>query len=162
MEKTSNRPGFIHRGYGLLIAAASLLQSPVLLAIRLYWGWQFFQSGKGKLLNLHRTADFFGHDLHIPMPYLSACLASATECCGGLLLLLGLGSRLVSVPLIFTMCVAYVTAEKDALNHVFSDPDKFLSAAPFLFLFACVIVLAFGPGVFSVDWILSKKFRGES
>lgn len=39
------------RGYRRLITAASLLQSPLLLAMRLYWGWQFFESGKAKLMN---------------------------------------------------------------------------------------------------------------
>jgi hypothetical protein len=38
-------------GYRLLIRAAACLQSPLLLAIRLYWGWQFFLTGKGKLMN---------------------------------------------------------------------------------------------------------------
>src|SRR5690348_2415855 len=79
----------------LFVRAAGYLQSPLLLAIRLYWGWQFFQTGKGKLMNLDRTAEFF-QSLHIPMPRLNACLAGGTECIGGLLLLLGLGSRLIS------------------------------------------------------------------
>jgi putative oxidoreductase len=162
MENTTTQSGFIAHGYRLLIAVASRFQSLLLLAMRLYWGWQFFLTGKGKLLNLQRTADFFGHDLHIPFPYLNACLAGTTECMGGLLLLAGLGSRLVALPLIFTLTIAYLTAERDALNHIFSDPDKFVSAAPFLFLLACVIVLVFGPGVFSLDWLLSKRQRRKS
>jgi putative oxidoreductase len=159
MEKSSKRPGFLVRAYELLIAVASRLQSPLLLALRLYWGWQFFITGKGHLLNLKHTEDFFGHDLHIPFPHFNAVLAGGTECVGGLLLLVGLGSRLIALPLIFTMCIAYLTAEKDALNHIFSDPDKFVSATPFLFMLACVIILVFGPGVFSMDWLLAKKFR---
>ncbi len=78
----------------------------------------------------------------------------------------GLGARLVSLPLIFVTVIAYVTAESDALKQIFSDPDKFVSAAPFLFMLACVIVLAFGPGVFSLDWIIEKatgkKSRGTA
>ncbi len=35
------------------------LQSILLLIIRLYWGWSFFQTGKGKLMNLDRTASYF-------------------------------------------------------------------------------------------------------
>jgi putative oxidoreductase len=91
------------------------------------------------------------------MPKLNAILAGSTECVGGLLLLLGLGSRLVSVPLIFTMVVAYLTADREALNAIFSDTDKFTSAAPFLFLLTCLIVLAFGPGKLSVDALAFKK-----
>jgi putative oxidoreductase len=145
------------RLYRWLIKAASLLQSPFLLAIRLYWGWQFFQTGKGKLMNHEKVAGFF-QSLHIPMPSFNAYLAGSTECLGGLLLLIGLGSRLVSLPLIFLLTIAYVTAESDALKQIFSDPDKFTGATPFLFLMACLLVLAFGPGKFSVDWLLSKKF----
>jgi putative oxidoreductase len=144
------------RAYQQLIKAASLLQSPLLLIVRLYWGWEFFQTGKGKLMNHEKVAGFF-QSLHIPMPSFSAYLAGTTECLGGLLLLIGLASRLVSLPLIFLLAVAYITADSDALKSIFSDPDKFTGAAEFLFLMACVMVLVFGPGVFSVDWLLGKR-----
>jgi putative oxidoreductase len=161
MESTPAPAGFFARGYRLLIAVASRLQSPLLLAIRLYWGWQFFGTGRAKLLNLDHVAGYFGQ-LHIPFPYFSVCLASATECLGGLLLLLGLGSRLVALPLIFTLTVAYLTAEIDSVKHIFSDPDKFVTATPFLFLLACVIILVFGPGVFSLDWLLARRLSRTS
>lgn len=143
--------------YSLWIKAISCLQSPLLLAIRLYWGWQFFLTGKGKLMNLDRTAGFF-ESLHIPMPHLNAVLAGSTECFGGLCLLLGLGSRIITIPLIFTLCIAYATAESDALHAIFSDPDKFVSATPFEFMLAAVIVLVFGPGKFSLDALIGRKF----
>jgi putative oxidoreductase len=162
MEKTTVKSGFIARGYDRLVAVASRFQSLFLLVVRLYWGWQFFLDGKGKLLNLQKVTDYFGHDLHIPFPHLNACLASATECIGGLLLLVGLGSRLAAVPLIFTMIIAYLTAEIDTVKHIFSNPDKFVTADPFLYLMASVIILVFGPGVFSLDWILSKRQRRKS
>ena len=131
--------------YGLLIKAASLLQSPLLLMIRLYWGWQFFQTGKGKLANLDQVTQYFT-TLGIPMPHFNALMAGATECVGGLLLLLGLASRLTCLPLTVVMIVAYVTADLDAVKAIFSDPEKFLAADPFQFLFAVLLVLAFGPG----------------
>ena len=149
------------RAYGQLIKAASLLQSPLLLAMRLYWGWQFFQTGKGKLMNPEKVAGYF-QSLHIPFPAFNAYLAGSTECIGGLLLLIGLGSRLVCLPLVFLLTIAYITAESDALKQIFSDPDKFTGATPFLFLMACVTVLAFGPGKFSVDWLLSKTVFGKN
>ena len=68
------------------------------------------------------------------MPVLNAYLAGATECFGGLLLVVGLASRLVAIPVAFTMIVAYVTADYEALTSIFSDPDKFVAAAPFPFL----------------------------
>jgi putative oxidoreductase len=145
------------RSYRVLINAASLLQSPLLLVIRLYWGWQFFQTGRGKLMHIDKVTEFF-RSVHIPFPAFNVYLAGGTECFGGLLLAAGLASRLVSLPLIFVTLIAYLTAEIDSVKHIFSDPDKFVSAAPFLFMLACVIVLVFGPGVFSVDWLLARTF----
>jgi putative oxidoreductase len=141
---------------GLLATLGGWLQCVLLLVIRGWWGWSFFLTGKGKLMNLDKTASFFA-SIDIPMPKLNAILAGSTECFGGLLLLLGLFSRLVSVPLIFCMLVAYATADKEALHAIFSDTDKFTGATPFLFLFACVIVFAFGPGKISLDALLFKK-----
>src|SRR5208282_3014883 len=110
--------------YRLWVAIVSKLQSPFLLILRLYFGWQFFQTGKGKLMHLDKIAGYFA-TLHIPMPKLNAALAGTTECFGGLLLLLGLGSRIITVPLICTMIVAYLTADTDTVKNIFSKPDAF-------------------------------------
>jgi putative oxidoreductase len=135
---------------------ASGLQSPLLLVIRLYWGISFAQSGWGKLMNLDKTVAFFT-DLGLPAPKLNAIMAGSTECLGGVLLALGLFARPVAVPLIFTMSVAYATADREALRALTSDPDKFVTAAPFLFLLAALLVLVFGPGRFSLDSLLFKQ-----
>ena len=137
-------------------AVASWLQSPLLLVIRLYWGISFAETGWGKLTHLERTAGYF-ESIHIPLPKLNAIMAGSVECLGGALLALGLYARPASVPLIFTMLVAYATADSEALLAIFSDPDKFLGAAPFLFLLAALLVLAFGPGKLSVDALLGRK-----
>ena len=158
-EANTTRRRNMTRLYELYVALISKLQSPFLLIIRLYWGWQFFLTGKGKLLNLDRTAGFFA-SLHIPMPKLNAAMAGSVECFGGLLLLLGLGSRIITVPLIFTMIVAYLTADFDKVQNIFSNPDAFVTAAPFLFMLTAIIVLIFGPGVFSLDAIIARM-RGE-
>jgi len=136
--------------------AVGFLRSPLLLVLRVYWGWQFVQTGWGKLMHLDRTTSFFA-SLGIPAPHLNAIMAGGTECLGGCMLVVGLCSRVASVPLIATMAVAYVTAEHEALAAIISDPDKFTSAAPFLFLLTAVIVLAFGPGFFSIDRLLNRK-----
>lgn len=140
----------------LLDRAASWLPNPFLLGIRLYWGWQFFQTGKGKLSDISAPTAFFT-ELGIPFPKLNAYLAGSTECFGGLLLLAGLFSRVTSVPLIFTMLVAYGTAHLDVVKTIWSDPDSFVTAPPFLFLLAAVIVFIFGPGRFSADELLLRR-----
>ena len=144
--------------YRLLIRAASSLQSPFLLAVRLYWGWQFMQTGWGKLTDIGKVIDFFT-DLGIPAPALNAYFVSALEFGGGVLLILGLGSRLIALPLVIDMIVAYITADREALFSIFSNPDKFTAAAPFTFLVASLVVLIFGPGRFSLDALLASRMR---
>jgi putative oxidoreductase len=143
--------------FACLNLGATSLQSVFLLIIRLYWGWQFFQTGMGKLENITKITSFF-QGLGIPFPTVNAYLAGSTECFGGLCLLLGLGSRLITIPLIFTMIVAYATAEREALFSIFTDPDKFTGADPFLFMMTAIIVFLFGPGFISVDRLLKRIF----
>ena len=140
----------------LLDRTASYLTDPFLLGIRLYWGWQFFEAGKGKLGDISAPTAFFV-ELGIPFPQMNAYMAGCTECFGGLLLLLGLFSRVTCVPLIFTMLVAYGTAHLDVVKTIFSDPDSFVTAPPFLFLLASVIVFIFGSGRLSVDELLRRR-----
>ncbi len=142
--------------YTLLIRAANSLQSPFLLVVRLYWGWQFAQAGWGKLSDINKVINFFTR-LGIPVPALNAWFVSSLEFAGGILLILGLGSRLIALLLTIDMVVAYVTADRDALNKIFSDPDKFYAAAPYTFLVASLIILIFGPGKFSLDAMLENR-----
>lgn len=144
--------------HGLFTKAANALPHPLLAVMRGYWGFQFFQTGKGKLSDLASVTDFFT-SLGIPAPHFNAMMAGVTECVGGLLLLVGLGSRLVSVPLSVTMLVAYATAHREALLGIFADPDTFLQQEPFLFLLTAVVVLAFGPGFFSLDTLVKTWFE---
>jgi len=139
----------------LLATIGDLLRNPLLLVIRLYWGWQFFVDGRGKLQNLERVTTYFA-SLNIPMPKLNAILAASIQCSCGLLLLAGLFTRFAALALIGVMCVAYATAEREALHAIFTDSDKFVSAAPFLFLLASVIAFAFGPGKLSLDALIGK------
>ncbi|HZZ19156.1 MAG TPA: DoxX family protein [Opitutaceae bacterium] len=141
--------------HGLLVQIGRILQCPVLLVIRLYWGWQFFLTGKGKLQHLDKVTNFFA-SLHIPAPHINAIMAASTEVTCGILLILGLFSRFASAALICVMCVAYYTAEHDALVGIFKDPDKFTGADPFLYLYAAVIVFCFGPGKIALDRFVFK------
>jgi putative oxidoreductase len=138
------------RVYSLFERAVSHLQSPLLLAVRLYWGWQFFQTGLGKLTSIDKVVDFFSN-LGIPFPAFNAYLVGSLECVGGALLFLGLGSRIIALPLTFNMLVAYITADREALFSILSDPGKFYAADPFTFFFASLLILIFGPGKISLD-----------
>jgi putative oxidoreductase len=142
------------RGYALLTSVGNSLQSPFLLLVRLYWGWQFTQTGWGKLHNIQHVIGFFT-SLNIPAPALNAYFVSGLELVGGILLIVGLGSRLISLALAFDMLVAYLAADQEALRSIFSDPGKFYNADPYTFLFASLMILVFGPGRFALDYLLS-------
>ncbi|HWA88055.1 MAG TPA: DoxX family protein [Opitutus sp.] len=140
----------------LLAKLGGWLQSPLLFLIRLWWGWSFIQTGWGKLTHLDRVTNFFA-SLGLPAPHANAILIGSTECVGGTLLLLGLFARFVSPVLIVMLLVAYWTADREALFSIISHPDKFTAADPFLFLYAALIVFAFGPGRLSLDALVRKK-----
>jgi putative oxidoreductase len=148
------------RYYRLFVQAASALQSPFLLLIRLYWGWQFAQTGWGHLTHLDKVTAYFG-DLGIPAPGLNAPFISVLEFAGGILLALGLAARPIAFLLTCNMIVAFVAGDREALMSAFSDPDKFYAAAPYTFLFASLLVLIFGPGRFALDTLLAKRFESR-
>jgi putative oxidoreductase len=147
--------------YSLLIRVANSLQSPFLLFVRLYWGWQFMVDGWGKLHHVQKVTEYFA-SLGLPVPGATVYFVSVLELVGGLLLALGLGSRLIALLLTGNMTVAYITGDREALLSIFSDPDKFSAAAPFTYLMASLIVLIFGPGRFSLDYLIARKWLRQS
>ncbi|HYL92535.1 MAG TPA: DoxX family protein [Alphaproteobacteria bacterium] len=141
--------------YAWFVKMANLLQSPLLLAIRLYWGWQFWQTGYGHLTNIAKTIEYFG-SLGLPAPAFTAYAVGVLEAVGGVLLFLGLGARLIALPLTINLITAFVVAEREALGSIFSDPDKLYAAAPYTFLFASLLILVFGPGKLSIDALIAR------
>jgi uncharacterized membrane protein YphA (DoxX/SURF4 family) len=61
---TSKPVGTIVGCYAMFGRAMSYLQSAFLLMVRLYWGWQFAQTGWGKLHNLPQITQFFSEPVH--------------------------------------------------------------------------------------------------
>jgi putative oxidoreductase len=144
--------------YRRIASASSSLQSVMLLAVRLYWGFQFAQTGWGKLHHLAKIAGFFA-SLNIPFPGFTAPFVSTLEFVGGILLILGLSTRPIALLLAGNMLVAYWTADREALSAIFSDPGKFYVADPYTFLFASLMVLIFGAGFFAVDTLVAKRLK---
>jgi putative oxidoreductase len=155
MNKPTN---LLRRGHELLIASGAALQSPFLLGLRLYFFWQLFLTGQGKLANIGKVSEFFA-SLGIPLPTLNAYFIGSLECFGSLLLIIGLASRPLALLVLLSMTVAYLTADFEAVSGIFSDPDKFVKADPFPFLLTALIVFLFGPGRFSVDAVLKWGSR---
>jgi putative oxidoreductase len=140
----------------LLAKIGTCLQCPVLLLIRLAWGFQLAESGWAHLHNVEKTADFF-KSLQIPFPVANVYLSGTTELVGGVLLMLGLFSRFISIPLLFNFCVAYLTASRPAIKELLHfSPDDFINDSAFPFLVTSLLILAFGPGKISLDYLLEK------
>lgn len=140
----------VYAGGSLLL---DYLRSPLLLAIRLYWGWQFATDGWGKLNHLARVGAYFG-ELGLPAPHATAVFVSAIEFAGGILLAAGILTRLTSLVLFINMTVAFWVAEKDAFLGVISNPDKFQAADAYNYWFAALLILILGPGFIAIDkWI---------
>jgi len=143
--------------YNSVVTLLNYAQSPLLLAIRLYWGWEFIQDGLGKLNHLDKVTDYFT-TLNLPQPHLTAIFVSLLELIGGALFALGIGTRLISLMLFVNMTVAFLAAEPDAFAAVFSNPDKFTGASAYNDWFATLIILIMGPGYLAVDTILRRFF----
>jgi putative oxidoreductase len=141
-----------------MVALLNRLQSPLLLAIRLYWGSQFAIDGWGKLTHLDKVSGFFA-SLNLPAPGATALMVAMVELIGGILFFAGAGSRLVSLVLFLNMTVAYLSVPDDRVNflHFFSNPTDFYGASPYTYWFAALLILILGPGAIAIDTLIFRK-----
>ena len=99
--------------YNLLLSKLSYIDWLGPLALRLYLAPVFIGVGLHKFANWDDMVAWFGNPdwgLGLPLPGLMVLLAASAELIGGLALLLGVATRLVTIPLMFTMLVAAGTA----------------------------------------------------
>ena len=146
----------IQKFLGIAKTVEPCAQYGVLLFLRIMIGWTFFLTGKGKLAHFDRTTHFF-ESLHIPAPAFHAGLVGGLEMIGGLLLIAGLCTRLISVPLLISMIVAYLTAESDGFASIYDFTQK----APFIYLCVTLVTLTFGPGKFSLDALIARRLASS-
>ena len=125
----------------------------VQLLIRVFVGYFFMETGWGKLHNLDGFARRFA-GWGIPWPHFNAALSAYTEFIGGLLTIFGIGTRLVSIPMIINMLVAILKVNLMSVNTLddFFELDEPLYALTYLWL------LISGPGWVSVDYLISIVF----
>jgi putative oxidoreductase len=146
-------------GWAMLVAR---LHNPLLLAIRLYWGWQFAQDGWGKLTHLDKVTGFFTN-LNLPAPHMTALTCASIEFFGGILFTFGILSRLTSLVLFVNMTMAYLSVPDDRVNfsHIFSNPSDFYGATPYTYWFAALLILILGPGTIALDTLLLRSVAGH-
>ncbi len=118
---------------------------------RLTVGWVFLLSGWGKLHNLPQVIDFF-RELGIPAPELQATFAAGNEFVCGALLLIGLFSRIATIPLMVTMVVALANAQRENINSL----NDLFGLSEFLYFALLGWIGVAGPGPLSLDALLVR------
>ncbi len=121
---------------------------------RLTVGLVFMGTGWGKLHSIPDVTSFFT-DLHIPAPGFHARLVAGTEFFGGLLVLVGLATRLVSLPLAFTMVIAILTAKRPNIDGL----TTLLGFEEWSYLVMFLWIALAGPGPLSLDALIGRVRR---
>jgi putative oxidoreductase len=129
----------------------SKLRGLALLLGRLAVGLLFLSTGWGKVHNLEKVTAFFT-SLGIPMPHFQAILVGYSELLCGTALVVGLLTRLATVPLIVSMIVAILTAKWPDLHGLFD----LIGFEEFTYLVVLVMIAILGPGPISLDAILVR------
>ena len=127
------------------------------LLLRLVFGWFWLETGWAKLHNLAFFSQRFV-DWGIPFPTLSATVSGATDLIGGTLLILGLGTRLVAVPMIINMLVALAVVALPTIGTV----NEFVELDEVLYVCVLFWLLMAGPGKASLDHLLARRFANPA
>ena len=125
--------------------------SAFILILRLFFGVMFFIHGLGKMMNFSELSLTYPSVFGLGS-YMTLMLAIFTEFCCSLFLLTGLITRIVLIPMIISMAVAFFDIH-DALL-----PEGELSL---IYLIVFIILFVTGPGRYSVDYILDRRFQKE-
>lgn len=130
------------------------------LLTRLAIGHAFYLTGGGKLAHPENVLAFFT-DLGIPAPALNAWFVSHLEFYGGLLLVAGLGTRIIASMLAGSMVVALLTADKAAfLAAVAGSGDAGpTDVTAFVYLLFLLWLAISGPGALSLDALVRRLLR---
>lgn len=145
----------------LLINYSTWLAPVVLLLLRLSLGYVTYLSGHRHLADVDAMVERF-KGWGVPMPRLNVYISGYTEMIGGALLMLGLATRWVSIPLTFNFIVAIATAGREAITKDFRDGllsgwETIVNDTAFPFLTFALVMLAFGAGPISIDFLLGRK-----
>jgi putative oxidoreductase len=139
---------------GLKACAALAFLAPLLT--RLTMGHAFFLTGRGKLANFDTTVEFFASQ-NIPFPALNAAFVSRLEYYGGILLVVGLLTRLIAAGLASTMLVALVTERAQFFAAWKPETEAGpTDIASWVFLIMLTWLALYGPGPVSLDHFLGK------
>jgi putative oxidoreductase len=129
-------------------------QSLLLLGIRLWVGWEFFKAGWLKITNWPSTLFLFRQEYHVPLlpSGLAAVLGTAGELVFPVMLFVGLATRLGALGLTAVNVMAVVSYAHVLLTEGFEAAV----GQHYLWGFALLVVMVFGPGKVSIDYAASR------
>lgn len=127
------------------------LISLLILAVRLVFGVLFLLHGIDKLMNFSVLSETFPSVLGLGS-YTTLMLAIFTEFCCSLFLIAGLLERILLIPMIISMGVAFFDV------HDAMIPEGELSL---IYLIVFIILFLTGPGRYSVDYWIDMKFQSD-
>lgn len=139
-------------------SSGNFFTSLFLLAIRLWWGWLFFREGIFKFTDMPETIGFFNS---LGLSSAIAYLVAIGEVVFGVFMFFGFITRLAALGTVVITLGAYLIAERPEFFSFFSSPPMFFAAAPFSFLFASLVILFFGAGMFSIDAMVLSHMRNK-
>lgn len=122
------------------------------LIFRLILAYGFYGPAMKKWQNIHAVGEWF-QSMNYPAPFLNAYMAATTEALGVVLLILGLGMRFITIPLMVVMLVAISTVH---FKNGFSCGQNGFEI-PFYYFFMLFSLLISGAGRISLDHLLSRK-----
>jgi putative oxidoreductase len=141
----------ITAAYNTFIEKMTRLNDLPLLALRLIMAYGFYNPAMMKIKDVGSIAAWFD-SMGMPMPALNAYLATYTEFFGFILLFLGLGTRIITVPLMITMIVAIVTVHT---GNGFEASDNGFEI-PLYYLLILFTLFVYGSGKISADHLITK------
>ena len=127
-----------------------------LLVLRVFTGALLIHHGYEKLANIENFADAFVRPLHLPFPILLSYVAAFSEVIGSWLLITGLLTRVGAMAIAGTISVAIYHAIVTAGFNIF------LLELLGLYLGAAAAILACGPGLFSIDELIARRFDASA
>lgn len=125
--------------------------SLLLLIVRVFFGVLFFMHGLEKMMNFQELSLTYPSVLGLGS-YMTLMLAVFCEFCCSLFLICGLAERIMLLPMIVAMGVAFFDVH-DAIM-----PEGELSL---IYMVVFLILFFTGPGRYSLDYLIDMKFRKE-
>ncbi|MBQ2918127.1 MAG: DoxX family protein [Bacteroidales bacterium] len=125
--------------------------SLLILALRVFFGVLFFTHGLDKMINFNTLSETYPSVLGFGS-YMTLMVSIFCEFACSLFLIAGLMERVVLLPMIASMAVAFF----DIHDGMFPEGELSL-----IYLILFVVLLLTGPGRYSVDYLIDTKFQKE-